>query len=276
MRTVATTGAALLGPQDFLWWVTMMRNDHTMAAAGASIVRLPQKPEYTVGTVVDVAHDTLNTTARYGIFGVVVANVQGFSLIKILGPAQVRWATPPTEVGMLAVMNGSGACNAMPADSKVGMRSILGVALEVPVSSMGLIAIGNPGFGTQSSTGISFDGGRPWRVACCTVDLQTLVYDTSHAFTGIKGTSAERPLSGACAYAYGVTGGTIVIRFADGLFSEKPMTRASLENVSKGMVVYGGDCSNATYAHLEFRCRETINTTAISGKLHVFAVGPGA
>ena len=170
MRHVDTTGAALLGPQDFLWWVTMMQNDHIMAAAGASIVRLTQKAGYTVGAVVDVAHDTLDISAKYGIYGSVVANVQGFSLVKILGPARVRWASPPTEVGMLAVMNGAGACVAMRRQDVTDLRHVLGVALEVPTSGLGMVAIGNTGKGTHNEIPVTTDGTLRTKIACCVVN----------------------------------------------------------------------------------------------------------
>ena len=271
MRTVDITGASLLGPQDFLWWVTMMQNDHIMSAAGASIVRLPQKPEYTVGTVVDVAHDSLTAPAKYGIYGAVVANIQGFSLIKILGPARVRWATPPTEVGMLAVMNGAGACVAAQYADVTDMRSVLGVALEVPTHGVGMVAIGSPGKGSQNTVPVSNDSVQRFKIACCVINLAGPSIDPSHANIGI----ASVTRGDNCGYAYNTPYGTITVNFAGGLFSSAPMVKASLEGVSQGIFVYD-HTGGAGWSHLMFRCREDIVPTNIPGKMHVFAVGKGA
>lgn len=269
MRDVDITGAVLLGPQDFLWWVTMMQNDHIMAASGASIVRLPQKSGYTVGAVVDVAHDTLDISARYGIYGAVVANIQGYSLIKILGPARVRWATPPTEVGMLAVMNGAGACVAARREDITDLKRVLGVALEVPTSGLGMVAIGNPGKGSQNEVPVTMSGQR-LKIACCVVNLAGPSIDTSYANIGI----ASVTRSGNCGYAYGTTDGTITVNFAGGWFSDTPKVKASLEGVSQGIFVYD-HTGGAGRTHLMFRRRETIVSTNMTGKMHVFAIGHG-
>lgn len=99
----------LLGPQDFSWWSTMVRNEHLLAAACAHMVTIPARPEHEAGLVVACGTGAIGWHGQHlGPHGVIISTDTVETVVKVLGPAIVQYETNTPHLQELAVIQANG------------------------------------------------------------------------------------------------------------------------------------------------------------------------
>lgn len=99
----------LLGPQDFSWWSTMVRNEHLLAAACGHMVSIPPKPTHEVGLVVACGNGEIGWQEQHnGPHGTIVSTDEDETIVKILGPVLTSYELQTPAPQMMATINPNG------------------------------------------------------------------------------------------------------------------------------------------------------------------------
>ena len=90
LHKTRNAGIELMGTVDRHWWMTMLNNEHTIAACAGNMVRIPASQDTVVGRIGRCDVQSSGPTENHGMYGVVTYVDGTHAYVKLAGVVEVE------------------------------------------------------------------------------------------------------------------------------------------------------------------------------------------
>ena len=225
LHKTRNAGIELMGTVDRHWWMTMLNNEHTIAACAGNMVRIPASQDTVVGRISRCDVQSSGPTENHGMYGVVTYVDGTHAYVKLAGVVELECGEDVSVGDKLTCVSGVAMRGDVGPFCATVLRAVSPRMVLATVDRFRLPKAPPPaavlGVGSQ---------GEALRIAFGSIDLATLTVDPRFPASGITG--ARLTSSPETSSATDAAHSALEVLFAPEYFSSVTNTVAGLSGTA--------------------------------------------